>query len=82
MVREFFLGFIEVHILHHAAAKEPVYGLAPISELRHHGDELSAGRLYPVLHDLDELLHADGATAKGTRAVSMSATPRWPRGKP
>ena len=26
MVRDFFLGFIRIHVLHHAAA-EPVYGL-------------------------------------------------------
>jgi PadR family transcriptional regulator len=52
MVRDFFLGFIEVHILHHAA-QEPVYGLALISELRRHGYELSPGKMYPVLHELE-----------------------------
>lgn len=52
MVREFFLGFIKVHILHHAA-EEAVYGLALISELRRHGYELSPGKMYPVLHDLE-----------------------------
>ena len=53
MLREFLLGFIKIHILHHAAA-EPVYGLALIAELRHHGYELSPGKLYPVLHHLAE----------------------------
>ncbi len=51
MLREFFLGFIKVHILHHAA-HGPVYGLALIGELRRHGYELSPGTLYPVLHGL------------------------------
>jgi DNA-binding PadR family transcriptional regulator len=51
MLREFLLGFIKIHILHHAAA-EPVYGLALITELRRHGYELSPGKLYPVLHHL------------------------------
>ena len=50
--RDFFLGFIKIHILHHAA-EEPVYGLAMIEELRRHGYELSPGTLYPLLHALD-----------------------------
>lgn len=53
MVREFFLGFIKVHILHHAA-EAPVYGLALIAELRRHGYALSPGKLYPVLHQLED----------------------------
>jgi len=52
MVREFFLGFIKLHILHHAAA-ESVYGLALIAELGRHGYELSPGKMYPVLHQLE-----------------------------
>ena len=53
MARGFFLGFIKIHILHHAA-EEAVYGLALISELRRHGYELSPGKMYPVLHELEE----------------------------
>ena len=53
MLRDFFLGFIKIHILHHAAL-EAVYGLALIEELRRHGYALSPGTLYPVLHDLAE----------------------------
>jgi DNA-binding PadR family transcriptional regulator len=52
VLREFFLGFIKIHILHHAG-EEPVYGLALIAELRRHGYELSPGTLYPVLHRLE-----------------------------
>ena len=52
MFRDFFLGFIKVHILHHAA-QEPVYGLALIDELHRHGYELSPGTLYPILHALE-----------------------------
>jgi DNA-binding PadR family transcriptional regulator len=51
MLRDFFLGFVKIHILHHAAA-EPVYGLALIQELRRHGYELSPGTLYPILHGM------------------------------
>jgi DNA-binding PadR family transcriptional regulator len=53
MLRDFFLGFIKIHILHHAG-EEPVYGLALIGELRRHGYELSPGTLYPVLHQLEK----------------------------
>ncbi len=52
MLRDFFLGFVKIHILHHAG-EEPVYGLALIAELRRHGYELSPGTLYPVLHQLE-----------------------------
>jgi len=52
MIRDFFLGFIKIHILHHAE-QEPVYGLALIEELHHHGYELSPGTLYPILHQLE-----------------------------
>jgi DNA-binding PadR family transcriptional regulator len=53
MIRAFFLGFIKVHILHHAA-EDDVYGLALIAELRRHGYELGPGKMYPVLHDLEQ----------------------------
>ena len=53
MIRDFFLGFIRIHILHHAS-KEPVYGLWLIEELDRHGYKLSAGTLYPILHKLKE----------------------------
>jgi DNA-binding PadR family transcriptional regulator len=53
MIRDFFLGFIRIHILHHAA-KEPVYGLWLIEELGHHGYKLSPGTIYPMLRKLEE----------------------------
>lgn len=65
MLREFFLGFIKIHILHHAG-EEPVYGLALIGELRRHGYELSPGTLYPVLHQLEK----EGYLRRLDRAVN------------
>jgi PadR family transcriptional regulator PadR len=47
-----FLGFVKLHILHHAG-EEPVYGLWLIEELEHHGYRLSPGTLYPILHSLE-----------------------------
>jgi DNA-binding PadR family transcriptional regulator len=52
VIRDFFLGFIKIHILHHAA-QGPVYGLELIDELRRHGYALSPGTLYPILHTMD-----------------------------
>ncbi len=43
---------IRLHILHHAA-KEPIFGLGIIEELRRHGYRLSPGTLYPILHGLE-----------------------------
>ena len=52
MLRDFFLGFVKIHILHHAT-QEPVYGVALMQELRRHGYEVSPGTLYPILHSLE-----------------------------
>lgn len=49
--REFFLGFIKIHILHHAS-KEPIFGVGIVEELSRHGYYLSPGTLYPTLHRL------------------------------
>ncbi len=51
--REFFLGFIKVHILYHAG-KEPVSGVDLAEELTRHGYHLSPGTLYPTLHRLEK----------------------------
>jgi DNA-binding PadR family transcriptional regulator len=53
MMRDFFLGFIKIHILYHAT-QEPVFGLELIRELARHGYELSPGTLYPILHKLEK----------------------------
>jgi DNA-binding PadR family transcriptional regulator len=53
LTHEFFLGFIKIHILHHAAER-PVYGLWLIEELGRHGYRLSPGTLYPLLHSLEK----------------------------
>jgi DNA-binding PadR family transcriptional regulator len=52
MIRDFLLGFIKIHILHHASEEE-IYGTAILEELRRHGYDLSPGTLYPTLHNLE-----------------------------
>jgi PadR family transcriptional regulator PadR len=65
MLRDFFLGFIKIHILHHAA-QEPIYGLAMIEELRSHGYEFGPGTVYPILHGLEKA----GYLAREDRVVN------------
>ena len=87
MIRYFFLGFIRIHVLHHAA-EEPVYGLWLIEELGRHGYALSPGTLYPILRDLADGRYlrlerrlVDGRirkyywiTARGRRALASART--------
>lgn len=51
--REFFLGFVKIHILYHAS-KEPIFGVEITEELARHGYSISPGTLYPTLHRLEK----------------------------
>lgn len=51
--RDIFLGFVRVHVLHHAA-EEPIFGVGMLEELARHGYRLSPGTLYPVFHGLEK----------------------------
>jgi len=64
VIREFFLGFIRIHILYHAS-KEPVYGAWLMRELARHGYELSPGTLYPALRALER----EGYLSKEVRVI-------------
>jgi len=52
VLRDAFIGFMRIHVLHHAA-KEPIYGLQMIDELKQHGFAIGPGTLYPMLHSLE-----------------------------
>jgi DNA-binding PadR family transcriptional regulator len=52
MLRDFFLGFVKVHLLHHAN-QGPIYGIQFIEEIARHGYHLSPGTVYPMLHNLE-----------------------------
>ncbi len=66
ILRKLFLGFIQIHILHHAK-KEPFYGVWMIEELREHGYDMSPGTLYPLLHSMEskELLEKEEKNVEG-----------------
>lgn len=80
-------GLIRLHVLYHAA-KEPIFGLGIIEELRRHGYNLSPGTLYPMLHAMEEAGYlrarariVDGKTrrnyvitAKGRSALAVAKT--------
>ncbi len=50
--RELFTGLIRIHVLIHAA-HEPLFGLAMMEELTHHGYRIGPGTLYPLLHGME-----------------------------
>jgi DNA-binding PadR family transcriptional regulator len=76
MLRDLFLGFVKVHILHHAA-REPVYGLWLLEELARHGYDLSPGTLYPTLHGLERegFLSSERRVVGGRLRRYYTATP-------
>jgi len=64
--RKLFLGFIQIHILHHAQ-KGAIYGSWMLEELQEHGYHLSAGTLYPLLHTMESagLLEKEDKNVEG-----------------
>jgi PadR family transcriptional regulator PadR len=50
--RELFFGLIRIHVLVHAS-HEPIFGLAMMEELAHHGYRIGPGTLYPLLHGME-----------------------------
>jgi PadR family transcriptional regulator PadR len=76
MLRDFFLGFIKVQLLHHAS-REPVYGVWFIEQLARHDYHLSPGTLYPLLHNLEATgyLHREDRVVDGKVRKYYAITP-------
>lgn len=53
MLRNFFLGFIKIHILFHAS-EGPVYGVGIMEEIKRHGYKVGPGLIYPTLRSLEK----------------------------
>ncbi len=66
--RELYFGLIRIHVLVHAA-HEPIFGLAMMEELAHHGYRIGPGTLYPLLHGMERngLLKSSLKMAGGRR---------------
>ena len=75
MHREFFLGFIKIHILYHAVHEE-VSGVGLSRELERHGYSISPGTLYPTLRRLekDGYLTSQDRVEGGRRRIYYTAT--------
>ncbi|MEB1809194.1 MAG: PadR family transcriptional regulator [Bacillaceae bacterium] len=75
VLRKLFLGFIQIHILHHAK-EHPIFGLWMLEELKEHGYNISAGTLYPILHSMekDGLLHKEDRNVEGKIRKYYSTT--------
>ena len=85
--REIFSGLIRIHVLIHAA-HEPLFGLAMMEELKHHGYRIGPGTLYPLLHGMErngllvsELMNVGGRrrrvykiTRAGKKALEQART--------
>ncbi|KZN98502.1 PadR family transcriptional regulator [Bacillus badius] len=77
VLRKLFLGFIHIHILHHAK-EHPVFGAWMVEELRGHGYTISPGTLYPILHSMerDGLLHREDKLVEGKIRKYYTTTAR------
>ena len=53
ILRQFFLGFIKIHMLYHAKVS-PICGVEIMEELKRHGYQVSPGLIYPTLHSLEK----------------------------
>jgi PadR family transcriptional regulator PadR len=74
--RDLLLGFVKVHVLHHAS-QEPIYGSGIREDLDRHGYHVSAGTLYPLLHGLDAgaFLQRDDRVVDGKMRKYYEITP-------
>ena len=75
IVREFFLTFWKIHILHHAE-EHGIYGHWMLEELHEHGYRLSPGTLYPVLARMERrgwLRAAAPRTSRDARVYRITA---------
>ena len=77
--RGLFTGLIRIHVLLHAA-REPIFGLAMMEELKHHGYRIVPGTLYPMLHGMERggLLKSElkNVTGRSRRVYRITASGR------
>jgi DNA-binding PadR family transcriptional regulator len=76
-VRDVFLAFARVHILHHAN-EERIFGVGMMKELARHGYRLGPGTLYPLLHRMESngLLKSEIAVLAGRSRKYYVITPK------
>jgi DNA-binding PadR family transcriptional regulator len=74
--QELFYGLIRIHVLLHAS-QEPIFGLAMMEELAHHGYRIGPGTLYPLLHGMEQagLLKSHVERGDGGKRRLYKSTP-------
>ena len=77
MIRRIVLGFMGLHVLHHAS-REEVTGKFMMEELGRHGYSVSPGTIYPLLHRMEEmgLLKSRTEVRNGKRVRLYRTTPK------
>ncbi len=77
MMRRVLLGFMGIHILHHAS-REEITGTFMMEELGGHGYRVSPGTIYPLLHKMEEmgLLKSRTEVRNGRRVRLYRTTPK------
>jgi DNA-binding PadR family transcriptional regulator len=80
VLRDVFLGFMRIHVLHHAA-EGSIFGVEMMDELRRHGYAVGPGTLYPLLHSLEAagLLRAKQKLVAGRHRKYYRTTPAGDR---
>ena len=75
--KKIYLGFLNIHILYHAS-KEPIYGVWMIEELKHHGYQVGASHIYPLLKEMttEALIVMEERNEKGRIRKYYSITPK------
>ncbi len=76
LFRDFFLGFVRLHVLFHAG-HEPVCGVDLMAEMGRHGYHIGPGTLYPLLHRLERagLLSCQVSVVAGRQRKYYRLTP-------
>ncbi|WP_048149203.1 PadR family transcriptional regulator [Palaeococcus ferrophilus] len=80
MMKRVILGFMGIHVLHHASKGE-VTGKFMMEELGRHGYKTSPGTIYPLLHRMEDmgLLRSRTEVRNGRRVRLYRATPKGER---
>lgn len=76
ILRDLFIGFIRIHILHHAS-RGRIFGSEFKSELERHGYCVSYGTLYPIFHRLESegYIESAGVNSGGRIRRYYTTTP-------
>ena len=81
ILKEFVLGFIKIHLLHHAGEGRGFCGVEMMKELKRHGYTIGPGTLYPILHKMERggYLNRERIAENGRMRIYYRITPKGMR---